>query len=108
MEGMGESFSPDLNTGSGSYSFPIALPPGRRGLQPSLGMSYATGGGDGPVGWGWSMGTSFIARQTDKGLPRYDSSDRFVYNGNMELVPVDMPSVEEWGEEWSEEWPKGL
>ena len=36
IQGMGESFTPDLNTGSGSFSLPIALPPGRRGLAPSV------------------------------------------------------------------------
>jgi len=36
VAGMGESFSPDLVTGTGNFSVPIAVPPGRNGLQPSL------------------------------------------------------------------------
>ncbi|MDJ0765367.1 MAG: toxin TcdB middle/N-terminal domain-containing protein [Myxococcota bacterium] len=96
MQGMGESFTPNLNTGSGTFSVPIALPPGRRGLQPQIGVAYTTGSGDGPLGWGWSMGTPFISRQADKGMPLYTSGDRFMYNGGQELVPIDMPSEESW------------
>ena len=103
MQGMGESFSPNLNTGSGTFSVPISLPPGRRGLQPQVGVAYTTGGGDGILGWGWSMGTPFISRQSDKGIPRYDDTDRFMYNGGQELVPIAstrgggaLPSGENW------------
>ncbi|MFO8080189.1 MAG: toxin TcdB middle/N-terminal domain-containing protein, partial [Armatimonadota bacterium] len=98
--GMGESFTPNMNTGSGSMSIPITLPPGRRGLQPSVGLGYSTGGGDGPLGWGWSMEMPFISRQSDKGLPRYDHTDRFMYNGGQELVPVAMPEDEQWPHGW--------
>ena len=36
VSGLGEKFSPDLFTGTGNFSVPIALPPGRHGLQPQL------------------------------------------------------------------------
>ena len=36
VAGMGESFPPDLFTGTGNFSVPIAVPPGRSGLLPSL------------------------------------------------------------------------
>ena len=93
---MGESFTPNLSAGTGTFSVPIALPPGRAGVQPSLALEYGTSGGNGPLGVGWSLAAPFIARQTDRGLPRYvDASawqpeeDRFIYNGGQELVPVD-------------------
>lgn len=98
IEGMGESFTPNLSAGTGTFSVPIALPPGRAGVQPSLALTYSTGGGNGAVGFGWSLGVPFIARQTDRGLPRYQiesgnrwhpEDDRFIYNGGQELVPVD-------------------
>ena len=96
VEGMGESFSPSLSAGTGTYSVPIALPAGRAGVQPSLALSYGTSAGNGPVGFGWNLGVPFISRQTDRGLPRYDDrrtgwhreEDRFIYNGGQELVPV--------------------
>ena len=102
IQGMGESFSPNLNTGSGTFSVPISIPSGRRGLQPKLGLAYTSGGGDGPLGWGWTMGVPFISRQTDKGLPLYNKSDRFMYNGGQELVPVLMPDDEAWpSDDWN-------
>lgn len=98
IEGMGESFTPSLSAGTATFSIPIALPSGRAGVQPSLALSYSTGAGNGPVGIGWSLAVPFIARQTDKGLPRYvessdgrwhEEEDTFIYNGGQELVPVD-------------------
>jgi RHS repeat-associated protein len=95
IEGMGESFTPNLSSGTGTFSVPIAVPKGRAGVQPGLSLSYATSGGNGIVGFGWSMALPFISRQTDKGLPRYVDSaswttreDTFMYNGGQELVPV--------------------
>jgi hypothetical protein len=96
IEGMGESFTPNLSSGTGTFSVPIALPKGRAGVQPSLSLSYSTASGNGPVGIGWSLAAPFISRQTDKGLPRYregaawtGEEDTFMYNGGQELVPID-------------------
>ncbi|MCU0690046.1 MAG: FG-GAP-like repeat-containing protein, partial [Polyangiaceae bacterium] len=101
IEGMGESFSAQASTGVASFHVPFALPKARGGAQPSLGLSYSSGGGNGPVGLGWSVGVPFISRQLDRGLPGYDDQgtwhegqDRFVFNGGQELVPV-LP----WGSE---------
>jgi RHS repeat-associated protein len=100
IEGMGESFSPVLSSGTATFSVPIAVAPGRAGVQPSLALSYSTTGGNGPVGFGWGLGAPFISRQTDRGLPRYvdqdlwhAEEDRFIYNGGQELVPVDSGDV---------------
>jgi len=96
IQGMGESFTPNLSSGTGTFSVPIALPKGRNGVGPSFALSYSTSGGNGVVGIGWSLAAPFISRQTDKGLPRYrdesawsEDEDRFMYNGGQELVPVD-------------------
>ena len=72
IQGMEESFSAQLSTGIATFSVPIALPAARGGAQPSLGLSYSSSGGSGVVGMGWSIGVPFIARQTDRGVPRYD------------------------------------
>ncbi len=95
IEGMGESFAPVLSSGTATFTVPIAVAPGRGGVQPSLALSYSSSGGNGPLGVGWGAGVPFISRQTDRGLPRYvdraawhPEEDRFIYNGGQELVPV--------------------
>ncbi|MFO0685594.1 MAG: SpvB/TcaC N-terminal domain-containing protein [Sandaracinus sp.] len=100
IQGMGESFSPVLSSGTATFSVPIAVAPGRAGVQPSLSLAYSTSGGNGPVGFGWGLGVPFISRQTDRGLPRYldraawhPEEDRFIYNGGQELVPVDTAAM---------------
>src|SRR6185503_5972156 len=95
IQGMGESFSAQLSTGIATFSVPFSLPAARGGAQPSLGLSYSSGSGAGLAGMGWSVGVPYIARQTDRGLPKYDdrsewhaNQDRFVFNGGQELVPI--------------------
>ncbi|MBK1835056.1 hypothetical protein JIN78_13380 [Roseibacillus ishigakijimensis] len=63
------------------------VPPGRAGLQPSLGLSYNSGLGNSFVGIGWTLSIPQIKRQTDKGFPSYNSSDTFLFNGE-ELVSL--------------------
>jgi RHS repeat-associated protein len=96
IEGMGESFSASLSSGALSFTLPIAVPAGRHGVTPSVSIGYSSGGGSSELGFGWGLGVAAIARQTDRGLPRYDDraawhpgEDRFVYAGSHELVPVD-------------------
>ena len=62
VAGMGESFSPDLFTGTGNFTVSIAVPPGRNGLQPSLTLGYSTGSG--PFGLGWNISLPGVARKT--------------------------------------------
>ena len=101
IKGMDESFSAQLSTGIATFNVPFALPSARGRAQPTLALSYASSGGFGLAGVGWNVGVPFIARQTDRGVPRYndvDASgvslpydvnwDRFVYNGGQELVPI--------------------
>jgi YD repeat-containing protein len=89
LKGIGEKFSPDLHTGTGNYTIPIELPPGRNGLQPKLSLVYSTGNGNSPFGLGWSLSIPGVSRKTDKGVPVYDDDeDVFILSGSEDLVRV--------------------
>src|SRR5713226_8102160 len=82
LQGIGEKFSPDLFTGTGNFTVPIALPPGRNGFKPQVDLVYSTGNGNGPFGLGWNLSIPGITRKTSKGVPHYDDSlDTFVLSG---------------------------
>jgi RHS repeat-associated protein len=87
--GLGEKFSPDLFTGTGNFSVPIALPSGRNGFQPELSLGYSSGNGNSVFGAGWNLSIPGVMRKTSKGIPVYDdTSDIFVLSGAEDLVPV--------------------
>ena len=91
IRGIGEKFAANPVTGTGSMSVPIATSPGRSGFGPQLSLSYDSGAGNGPFGFGWSLSLPSITRKTDKGLPRYfdaEDSDVFFLSGAEDLVPV--------------------
>lgn len=91
LHGIGEKFAPDLHTGTGNFTVPIAIPAGRNGFQPQLSLGYSTGNGNGPFGLGWSLSVPGVMRKTSDGLPRYDDQqDSFVLSGAEDLVPVDV------------------
>ena len=87
IEGLGEAFEPQLNSGTSSHSVNIAIPPGVNGLQPEITLRYNSGRGNGHYGLAWSYEPMAISRQTVKGLPTYSPNDIFVYQGE-ELVPL--------------------
>ncbi len=86
-----QSFQTDLFTGRAQTSVPIFVPPGRKNVQPSLSLNYSSSGGNGPLGLGWGLDLGWIQRDTKKGVPKYDSTDKYVfsYQGvSSELVSV--------------------
>ncbi|MEJ2765234.1 SpvB/TcaC N-terminal domain-containing protein [Photobacterium sp. MCCC 1A19761] len=94
IRGIGEKFAANPVTGSGSMTVPLALSPGRTGFGPELSLSYDSGSGNGPFGFGWSLSIPRISRKTDKGLPHYhdaEESDVFLLSGAEDLVPVLLP-----------------
>jgi hypothetical protein len=89
VQGIGEKFSPDLYTGTGNFTVPIALPPGRNGFKPEINLVYSTGSGNGPFGLGWALSIPGVSRKTSKGVPQYnDSNDVFLLSGSEDLVPL--------------------
>ncbi len=93
LEGLGESFQPNLNTGTAAYGVSISVPPGTAGQEPSLRLRYEGGGGNGVLGYGWSLPLPMIQRRSDKGIPLYGENlglgrpDRFINESREELVP---------------------
>src|SRR4051794_25363842 len=89
LQGIGETFSADQFTGTGHFSVPIQVPPGRNGFEPQLQLSYSSGAGNGPFGLGWELSVPSVTRKTSAGVPRYnDTQDVFILSGAEDLVAV--------------------
>ena len=92
MEGLGEAFTPDLNTGTANHTFVFDVPKGRGDTAPELSLNYNSGLGNGIVGLGRRLSVPYIQRQTEKGLPRYQEdgadTDSFITGLGQELVAI--------------------
>ena len=69
--------------GSVSDSIPIVLPPGRRGMQPGLTLSYNSMAGTGLAGMGWNVTSASIERSRLEGTPARpgcQSEDRYTFS----------------------------
>ncbi len=93
IEGLGESFQPNLNTGTAKYRIGFKVPTGVAGVTPALSLVYEAGGANGPEGYGWRLPLPYIQRRSDHGIPTYGRnvgfarSDSFINEMREELVP---------------------
>jgi hypothetical protein len=88
VRSIGDTFSPDLYSGTGSYQISLWFPKGPGGFQPSVSLIYTSGSGNGAFGMGWRLPQLEIRRRTDRGAPTYDDdADTFLLDGQ-EIVPV--------------------
>jgi RHS repeat-associated protein len=87
LKGIGETFQPNLFSGTGNYTIPVVLSSGRNGFGPALSLQYSSGNGNGAFGLGWQLSVPRISRKTEKGLPHYTDDDIFVMSGAEDLVP---------------------
>jgi RHS repeat-associated protein len=95
LKGLDEKFAVNAATGTATMAVELPLSPGRSGFTPALHLSYDSASGNGPFGFGWSLGLPAITRKTDKGLPLYcdgEESDVFILAGSEDLVPVRDPA----------------
>jgi RHS repeat-associated protein len=102
IRGIGEKFAANPVTGTGSLNVPIVTTSGRSGFGPQLSLSYDSGSGNGPFGFGWSLSLPSITRKTDKGLPMYQDageSDVFILSGAEDLVPILVNQNGQWQRE---------
>jgi hypothetical protein len=78
------------NMGSANVGYPIALPAGRQGMQPQLGIQYNSSGGNDWLGMGWNLQIPSVSIETRWGVPRYDptiETETYSIGGGM-LAPV--------------------
>jgi hypothetical protein len=82
--------SGDVSTGGDfTYTIPIQVPPGTKGMVPKLALTYLSSAGDGHLGIGWSLsGFSAITRcprtlaqDGVHGGVNFDTNDRFCLDG---------------------------
>lgn len=81
----------DINQASGGMtgSVQIPLPGGRNNVGPGLSLNYNSSSRNSAFGIGWSLaGLSFISIDTKKGLPKYDGTDAYAFNGGISLIPA--------------------
>jgi Salmonella virulence plasmid 65kDa B protein len=91
-----EKFSANPVNGTGSMTVPIAT---SSGFGPQLSLSYDSGAGNRPFGFGWNLSLPSIAWKMDKGLPHYDDveeSDVFILSGSEDLVPLLVEEDGQW------------
>lgn len=68
---------PDLFTGAMSYSIPIEVPVGRKGMDPGIALTYRSSNGDGWVGVGWELEVGSIQRSLTNGVNYNGDSYQF-------------------------------
>lgn len=79
----------DAATGALTYSYPLRVPPGRRGIQPSLALAYnSQSNEEGSLfGFGWSLTIQSIERKNLNGTNKlYTSHDFTSPDGDLEYV----------------------
>lgn len=99
LRGIGEKFSANPVTGTGSLTIALPITPGRGNFTPQITLSYDSGGGNGSFGLGWQLSLPSITRKTSKGIPQYndqDESDIFILSDAEDLVPKLLPDGDNW------------
>lgn len=94
IRSIGEKFAFNPATGTGSFSVPVEVSPGRSGFGPQLALTYNSGAGNGHLGMGWDLAVPSIARKIEDSVPRYDDADEsdvFLLSGAEDLVPLLEP-----------------
>jgi RHS repeat-associated protein len=87
--------SASASGGTGTYSIPIAVPPGIAGMQPSISLNYSSRGGNGEMGMGWSLsaGSQIHRCPATKAMDHYSegvtysAADRLCLDGQHLVVP---------------------
>ncbi|TQV86343.1 SpvB/TcaC N-terminal domain-containing protein [Aliikangiella coralliicola] len=74
-----------VSGGAATYSVPIAIPPGRNGMQPNVALSYSSRNGNGIAGIGWGLSAASSIRRCGQIVGLDDKSFGVTYTGEDRL-----------------------
>ena len=63
-----------VSGGAATYNLPLAIPPGRNGMTPSVSVNYSSKGGNGTLGLGWSISTGSSIYRCPQTLAQDDNN----------------------------------
>ena len=75
-------------SGGAAYSIPIALPPGTKGVVPSVAVGYNSQGGNGIMGMGWNLSAASAITRTGKNF-KYDGVVTPINNNYLDYFTLD-------------------
>jgi RHS repeat-associated protein len=78
-----------VSGGSATYSIPIALPPGRAGMQPSIALNYSSRSGNGIAGIGWGVSAGSAIQRCGKMSALDTFSKSVTYSGTEDRLCLD-------------------
>lgn len=83
------AITPDLFTGTMSYTIPIDVPPGRNGMAPDINLLYRSTNGNGWIGVGWELEMGSIVRSLKNGVDYNGDGYQLCISGaSMDLVNI--------------------
>ncbi len=100
------------STGAFSYSYPLEIPKGRNGLQPSLALTYNSqrNNKDSLYGLGWDLDIPYVERSarqgTEKRYTNFDFTLNFPGGGNLVPLSVDVNGYGTYGSEVESQFNK--
>ncbi len=88
-------FEPNAFDGSLQYDFPLTIPPGRNGLQPSLSLQYSSRPSreSNLFGYGWSISIPYIERRNYMGVEELYDHQAFYSSLSGELASTSVATV---------------
>lgn len=69
------------NKGDAILNYPIEIPRGRNGMQPSVSLVYNSSNENGWLGVGWDIPIKAVIIDTRLGVPRYNGNEKYLLEG---------------------------
>ncbi|MDX3773548.1 chitobiase/beta-hexosaminidase C-terminal domain-containing protein, partial [Chromatiaceae bacterium AAb-1] len=79
----------DVAGGQAVYQIPLALPPGRNQIQPTVSLSYHSQGGNGIAGVGWSLNTGSAIERCAATFTQDGFSQQVMFNEYLDRLCLD-------------------